>query len=171
MGNYHDNLSTYTVSCLQSCRVVKFTDCSWLGGPNKVVIIIQLYTRKDMGGVDRDPHCSRVSKSAGGMEIGRLVIATSALFKTALSASTPAILHFFSLHFNSNQKINISPPSFSVQTIFHPQPHFTGSWSRASFCCDTPKKTVLLNVVDKHNESDARQLTAAITHHALPQSS
>lgn len=36
---------------------------------------------------------------------------------------------FFSLHFNPNQKVNISPPLFSIQIIFHPQPHFTGSCS------------------------------------------
>lgn len=109
--------------------------------------------------------CSPMSRSAACMENGHAVIATSAQLKTPLSDSSPSIPQFFSLYFNPNQKINISPPLFSIQITFHPQPHFTGSCFWASLCCDTPKKTVLLNVVDEHNEPDTSQLAAPITHH------
>lgn len=57
------------------------------------------------------------------------VITTSTQSKTPLSDSSPFMPQFFSLHFNLNQKINISPPLFSIQIIFHPQPHFTGTSS------------------------------------------
>lgn len=153
MDNYHDVSSIYTASWLQSCPVVKFADCSWLGGPIKLIIIIQVYRGKRMreGEVRRDPCCSPMSRSAACMENGPAVIATFAQLKTPLSDSSPSMPQFFSLHFNPNQKINISPPLFAIQIIFHPQPHFTGSSSQASSCCDTPKKTVLLNVVDEHS--------------------
>lgn len=153
MDNYRDVSSIYTASWLQSCPVVKFTDCSWLRGPIKLIIIIRVYRGKSMRerAVRRDPRCSPMSRSAACMENGHAVIATSAQLKTPLSDSSPSIPQFFSLHFNPNQKINMYPPLFSIQIIFHPQPHFTGSCSRASSCCDTPKKTVLLNVVDEHS--------------------
>ncbi len=153
MDNYHDVSSIYTASWLQSCPVVKFTDCSWFRGPIKLIIIIQVYRGESMRErtAHRDPRCSPMSRSAACMENGHVVIATSAQLKTPLSDSSPSIPQFFSLHFNPNRKINMYPPLFSSQIIFRPQPHFTGSCSWASLCCDTPKKTVLLNVVDGHS--------------------
>ena len=153
MDNYYDVSSIYMASWLQSCPLVKFTDCSWFRGSIKLIITTQVYRGKGMKerSVHRDPCCSPVSRSAACMENWPAVIATFAQLKTPLSSSSPSMPQFFSFHFNPNQKINISLPLFAIQIIFHPQPYFTGSCSQASLCCDTPKKTVLLNVVDEQS--------------------
>lgn len=52
------------------------------------------------------------------MENGHAVIATSAQLKTPFSGSSPSIPQFFSLHFNPNQKINISPFHYSPSKLY-----------------------------------------------------
>lgn len=108
VDNYRDVSSIYTASWLQSCPVVKFTDCSWLRGPIKLIIIIRFIEGEYEGktGTQRSTLFSKVQIC---MENGHAVIATSAQLKTPLSGSSPSIPHFFSLHFNSNQVEKHSP--------------------------------------------------------------
>lgn len=79
---------------------------------------------------------------------GHAVIATSAQLKKNLLQLITHCLSIFQSPLQSQPK-NKHFPSI----ILHPNyilPTTPFYCSRASLCCDTPKKTVLLNVVDKH---------------------
>lgn len=152
MDNYCDVSSIYTASWLQSCPVVKFTDCSWLRGPIKLIIIIQLYRGKSMreGVVQKGPHCSPMSRSAACMEKQACSNSYFTVKKTPLRLIT---LHASSLQspFQPQPKSKHFPSIILHPNYIPPTTPLYWLMLRASLCCDTPKKTVLLNVVDEHS--------------------
>lgn len=83
---------------------------------------------------------------------GRAVIATFTQLKTPHAhAHHPPSLNFLDSISKPNQKVNISPPSIILHpSEIPPTTQFHWLMLLGSLCCDTPKKTVLLNVVDEH---------------------